>query len=188
LFFFFILFLFLFILLLCTSSKIHCGFILRRIFFTFFFIRPVYSHRVAHKKVKFLNSGEYKRLSIAEEIVHGPKLLLIDEPITGVSLRESSILLNTFREMVNADRTVICSMYHPSVEAFNLFDSLLLLSKGRVIYSGRIGAATEFFTQSPYQYSLAGYTNPADFLADISSSQLPDSKVNTLFICDVILM
>jgi len=135
---------------------------------------------VAHKKVKFLNSGEYKRLSIAEEIVHGPKLLLIDEPITGVSLRESSILLNTFREMVNADRTVICSMYHPSVEAFNLFDSLLLLSKGRVIYSGRIGAATEFFTQSPYQYSLAGYTNPADFLADISSSQLPDSKVNTL--------
>ena len=143
---------------------------------------------MAHKKVKFLNSGEYKRLSIAEEIVHGPKLLLIDEPITGVSLRESSILLNTFREMVNADRTVVCSMYHPSVEAFNLFDSLLLLSKGRVIYSGRIGAATEFFTQSPYQYSLAGYTNPADFLADISSSQLPDSKVINALIYIVCLI
>ena len=57
--------------------------------------------RVADKKVKYLNRGEYKRLSIAEEMVHGPKLLLMDEPTTGVSLYEASILLLTFREMVS---------------------------------------------------------------------------------------
>lgn len=35
------------------------------------------------KKTKFLNNGELKRVSIAEEMVHGPKLLYMDEPLTG---------------------------------------------------------------------------------------------------------
>jgi ABC-type multidrug transport system ATPase subunit len=135
---------------------------------------------VAHKKVKFLNKGEYKRLSIAEEMVHGPKLLLMDEPTTGVSLYETSVLLSTFREMVNADRTVVATMHQPSSDAFNLFDSMMLLSKGRVIYSGRVSGATEFFTNSPYRYSLETFPNPADFLADISAGQLADSKVRSV--------
>ena len=135
-----------------------------------------------NKKVKYLNKGEYKRLSIAEEMVHGPKLLLMDEPTTGVSLYETSVLLTTFREMVNADRTVVATMYQPSAEAFNLFDSLLLMSKGRVIYSGRITGATEFFTTSPYRYSMESHGNPADFLADISAGQIADYKVCTVII------
>jgi ABC-type multidrug transport system ATPase subunit len=137
---------------------------------------------VAEKKVKYLNKGEYKRLSIAEEMVHGPKLLLMDEPTTGVSLYEASVLLLTFREMVNADRTVVASMYQPNAEAFRLFDSLLLISKGRVIYSGRISGATDFFVNSPYQYYFANYNNPAEFLADIAGGQISDCKVSKLLL------
>jgi ABC-type multidrug transport system ATPase subunit len=133
---------------------------------------------IADKKVKYINRGEYKRLSIAEEMVHGPKLLLMDEPTTGVSMYESSILMMTFREMVNVDRTVVATMYQPSAEAFRLFDSLMLLSKGRVIYSGRISGATDFFVNSPYQYFFGNYNNPADFLADISGGQISDCKVS----------
>jgi ATP-binding cassette, subfamily G (WHITE), eye pigment precursor transporter len=136
---------------------------------------------VAEKKVKFLNKGEYKRLSIAEEMVHGPKLLLVDEPTTGVSLYETSVLLMTFREMVNADRTVVATMHQPSAEAFRLFDSLMLLSKGRVIYSGRISNATDFFVNSPYQYFLGNFSNPADFLAEISAGHISDCKVRLSF-------
>jgi len=149
------------------------------------FVFVAYYSSVADKKVKYLNKGEYKRLSIAEEMVHGPKLLLMDEPTTGVSLYEASILLLTFREMVNADRTVVASVYQPSAEAFRLFDSLLLLSKGRVIYSGRINGATDFFVNSPYQYFFGNYSNPADFLTDICGGQISDCKVNFLFLFEV---
>lgn len=133
--------------------------------------------RIQNKKVKYLNSGEYKRLSIAEEVVHGPKLLLMDEPTTGVSLYESSVLFQTFREMVNADRTVVTTLHNPTAEVFELFDSLLLLSKGRVIYSGRITGATEFFVTSPYQYFSEAYKNPAEFLLDISAGHIADCRV-----------
>lgn len=131
---------------------------------------------VIDKKAKRLNPGEWKRLCIAEEIVHGPKLLLMDEPTTGISLVETSILLMCFREMVNQDRTVVASIHQPSAEAFKLFDTVLLLSKGRVIYHGNASSAATFFTASPFQFNMTGYTNPADFIADIANLTLTDNK------------
>jgi hypothetical protein len=131
---------------------------------------------VVNKKTKALSPGELKRLSIAEEMVHGPKLLFVDEPTTGVNIEESSVLLQTFRELVNQDRTVVTTIHQPSAEIFKLFDTLLLLSKGRVIYFGPVNGATKFFYNSPFQFSYTNYTNPADFLADISGSFISDSK------------
>lgn len=117
-------------------------------------------------------------------MVHGPKLLFMDEPTTGVSLFEASVLLLTFREMVNADRTVVASMYQPTPDAFRMFDNLLLLSKGRVIYAGKISNATDYFVNSPYQYFCGNYSNPADFLVDISGSQISDSNVS-VYTCQI---
>ena len=129
------------------------------------------------KKTKHLNQGQLKRLSIAEEIVHGPKLLYIDEPTTGISLAEASVLLLTFREMVNNDRTVVMTSHQPHAESFKLFDTLMLLSKGRVIYWGNAKDAINFFVTSPFAYKFENYLNPADFLTDISGGHLADEKV-----------
>lgn len=66
---------------------------------------------VAKCAMKDLGPGDRRRLSIAEEIVHGPSLLLIDEPTTDLDIRDVSTLLMTFREMVNQDKTVICTVH-----------------------------------------------------------------------------
>ena len=124
---------------------------------------------LADIKTKFLSPGAVKRLSIAEEMVHGPKLLYLDEPTTGVDLVEQIVLMTTFREMVNQDRTVVASIKHPTVEEFNLFDTLLLLSKGRVIYYGNTRDSTAYFTVQPLNFDDSHYPNPADFLTDLSS-------------------
>ena len=133
-------------------------------------------YSVLDKKAKKLNSGEWKRLCIAEEMVHGPKLLLMDEPTTGISLVETSILLMCFREMVNQDRTVVATIHQPNADVFKLFDTLMLLSQGRVIYHGNASKAAAFFTSSPFQFQMTGYTNPADFIADIANLSIADSK------------
>jgi ABC-type multidrug transport system ATPase subunit len=62
-------------------------------------------------KAKSLTIGERRRLSIAEEIVHGPGLLLIDEPTTFQDIRDEAIMMQTFREMVNQDRTVVAAVH-----------------------------------------------------------------------------
>lgn len=109
-------------------------------------------------------------------MVHGPKLLLMDEPLTGVSQYEASVMMLTFREMVNQDRTVVASVYQPTSEMFKLFDSVLLLSQGRAIYYGPVANAANFFVVSPFGYDLSNYTNPADFLADIAGGYVSDGK------------
>jgi ABC-type multidrug transport system ATPase subunit len=131
------------------------------------------------KKVISLSRGERRRLSIAEEIVHGPSLVLIDEPCTHLDLLDESVMMMTFREMVNQDKTVITTSYQPSSASFKLFDDVILLSKGRVIYSGPTAAAEKFFISSPWNYDITGYgNNLGDFLIDISTSQLADATGN----------
>jgi len=133
---------------------------------------------IAHKPVYKLTIGERRRLSIAEEIVHGPPLLLIDEATTGLDAIAESVMMRTFREMVNENRTVVATVHQPSAQVFELFDTLLLLSKGQVIYHGPASQAVNYFIQSPNSFPFKEYTNPGDYLTDISGGFLEDSPGN----------
>jgi ABC-type multidrug transport system ATPase subunit len=79
--------------------------------------------------------------------------------------------------MVNADRTVVATMHQLSALVFQLFDTLLLLSKGRVIFFGPVGNSVKFFVSSPFEFNFGNYHNPAEFLSDISGGLLLDGKV-----------
>lgn len=70
---------------------------------------------ILNTKVSQLTRGERRRVSIAEEIVHGPSLLLIDEPTTHLDLLDESVMMMTFREMVNQDKTVVTTSYQVSL-------------------------------------------------------------------------
>ena len=65
----------------------------------------------ANTYVSDLNRGMTRLLSVCEELTSDPFLLLIDEPISGLSNRESSLLMGAMRELVNQDRTVIATVY-----------------------------------------------------------------------------
>ncbi len=72
-------------------------------------------YRVLDVRSKKLDPGSLRRLSIAEEVVHGPTLLLADEPITGLSTKDASIIMTgAFRELVNQERTVIITLHQVS--------------------------------------------------------------------------
>ena len=130
------------------------------------------------KPVYKLTVGERRRLSIAEEIVHGPPLLLIDEATTGLDALAESVMMRTFREMVNENRTVVATVHQPSAQVFELFDTILLLSKGQVIYHGPASQAVNYFMQSPNSFPFKEYSNPGDYLTDISGGFLEDSPGN----------
>lgn len=72
----------------------------------------------------------------------------------------------------------------PSADVFKLFDTLLLLSKGRVIYFGEVAGATAYFQSTPSSYNLQAYTNPADFLVDVSGGHVNAIQVPNRTIAD----
>jgi len=142
-------------------------------------INLLHLNGILKKKVKHCTLGERRRVSIAEELVAGPKLLLIDEPTTELDIYEEAILMTTLREVVNQDRTVIAACQQPTANVFKLFDVVLLLMNGRVIYQGSITNAYKFFVESPYKYNFTRYqSNPSDFLIAISSGAIKDHQGN----------
>ena len=77
-----------------------------------------------------------------------PSILCLDEPTTGLDAHTSYSLLLTLSRLAtrhNAHRTVILSIHQPRSDAFGLFDQLVLLGGGRVVYSGPRARCLEYF-------------------------------------------
>ena len=129
-------------------------------------------------KVKKLHPGRQRCVSIAEEIVHSPNVVLIDEPVTGLGLKFVQIIVNhTLRELANQGRTVISTIHQPTASMFQLYDNMAVLSKGRIVFMGRSDEAVPFFVETPsLSFSYENYSNPADFLHDISATLIANSK------------
>jgi len=120
-----------------------------------------------------VSGGQLKRVSIGVEIVNLPNLMFLDEPTTGLDSSISLEVMSAVRNLANQNRTVICTIHQPSEETFALFDSLLLLAEGRVIYFGPTSAVAEYFLQSPYKFECKPGANPADFVVAVAGSYLP---------------
>ncbi|KAI9012240.1 hypothetical protein DFJ74DRAFT_683106 [Hyaloraphidium curvatum] len=123
--------------------------------------------RVGGRGVRGVSGGERRRVSIACELVTGSGVLVLDEPTSGLDAHTAASLLRTLKDLALAEgKTVVLSIHQPSSESFKLIDDLVVLAKGRVIYSGEAKAAKSYFGAlghiCPQDY------NVADFLLDLA--------------------
>ena len=130
----------------------------------------MYVYRVGDKNVRGLSGGQVKRLSIGVEIISFPDLMFLDEPTTGLDSAMSLEVIAAVRNLANQNRTVICTIHSPSLETGSLFDKLLLMSAGRVIYFGPAMDVAAFFSSSPYRFYCSPGTNPFDFAVAVAGS------------------
>jgi ABC-type multidrug transport system ATPase subunit len=59
-------------------------------------------------------------------------------------------------------KTIVATIHQPSSDIFFLFDELLLLSQGQVMYQGSIQSVVSYFARFGYQ--CPQYTNPSDYI------------------------
>jgi hypothetical protein len=64
---------------------------------------------------------------------------------------------------VQHSRTIVATIHQPSSEIFHLFDDLVLLDQGRVIYAGPAQAAMEYF-RTHLGFDMPKFTNPSDYI------------------------
>jgi ABC-type multidrug transport system ATPase subunit len=83
-----------------------------------------------------ISGGEKKRVSIGVELISRPNLLFLDEPTTGL---DSSNALGIMKLLKSLEETVICTIHSPNTEVLNLFDKVLILSDGNLVYDGKPG-------------------------------------------------
>eukprot|EP01069_Polyplicarium_translucidae_P005394 Polyplicarium_translucidae@DN2778_c0_g1_i1.p1 len=114
-----------------------------------------------------ISGGEKKRLNIASELLTSPSVLFADEPTTGLDSFVAMSAIEALRELADSGRTIICTIHQPSARIFNMFDRVLFMAEGEIIFFGPINAAVEWFGRLGHR--CPSTSNPADFLIRVVS-------------------
>ncbi|KAJ4952200.1 hypothetical protein NE237_029032 [Protea cynaroides] len=119
-----------------------------------------------------ISGGEKKRVSIGQEMLVNPSLLLLDEPTSGLDSTTALRIMTTVKQLASGGRTVITTIHQPSSRLYHMFDKVILLSEGCPIYHGPASAALDYFSSIGFSTSVT--VNPADLLLDLANGIAPD--------------
>jgi ATP-binding cassette subfamily G (WHITE) protein 2 len=119
---------------------------------------------------KGISGGERKRVCVAIELLTRPRLVFLDEPTSGLDSTTSLSVTSSLKRLSDDGIcTVVCTIHQPQKRIFELFDNLILMKKGSIVYQGSCQKCVVFL--SSVGYACPDGTNPADFILDLISSQ-----------------
>ncbi|XP_048790766.1 ATP-binding cassette sub-family G member 5 [Lagopus muta] len=114
-----------------------------------------------------ISGGERRRVSIAAQLLQDPKVMLLDEPTTGLDCLTANQIVSLLVELAHNDRIVIITIHQPRSELFRLFDKIAIMSFGEMVFCGNPMEMITFF--SSCGYSCPEQSNPFDFYVDLTS-------------------
>lgn len=114
-----------------------------------------------------ISGGQRKRVNIGITLLEHPSLLIMDEPTSGLDSFHSVELMATVHKLCEQGLTTIVTIHSPSPSIFSLFEELIVLLDGRLVYCGEATTASvEFFTSYGFRKQSLDQTD-ADWLDEI---------------------
>ncbi|XP_003496268.1 ATP-binding cassette sub-family G member 5 [Cricetulus griseus] len=114
-----------------------------------------------------ISSGERRRVSIAAQLIQDPKVMMFDEPTTGLDCMTANQIVILLAELARRDRIVIVTIHQPRSELFQHFDKIAILTYGELVFCGTPEEMLDFFNNCGYP--CPEHSNPFDFYMDLTS-------------------
>jgi heme exporter protein A len=89
-----------------------------------------------HQPVRFLSRGLQQRVSIARALVHGPQLVLLDEPYTGLDEVGALAFTDALRALRDGGATLVL-VTHNLVEGIALATRAVIMRSGKFVHDER---------------------------------------------------
>lgn len=89
----------------------------------------------SNHKVDDLSKGMQQKVQFIAALLHGPQLLILDEPFAGLDPVNAQVLKDTVREVADAGTTVVFST-HQMDQAERLCDSVCIIARGQKVVDG----------------------------------------------------
>jgi len=89
------------------------------------------------RDVKELSRGERQRVTIGRALLSEPRLLLLDEPLTGLDGKLREAILEQLKVLPNEFNLPMLYVTHDRAEAIELCDEVLLIERGRIMARGK---------------------------------------------------
>ncbi|MFS7980699.1 putative ABC transporter, AAA+ ATPase domain, ABC-2 type transporter [Helianthus anomalus] len=125
---------------------------------------------VGDQMIRGISGGQKKRVTTGEMIVGPSKVLLMDEISTGLDSSTTFQIVKSLRQFLHIlEGTAVISLLQPAPETYDLFDDIILLTDGKIVYQGPRENVLEFF-------EFMGFKCPerkgvADFLQEVTSKK-----------------
>ena len=107
-------------------------------------LQQLWIHELRNRRIGELSGGQLQRVFIAKALVNNPKILILDEPVTGVDQQSIELFFSILRELNSKQKTV-------KPKKFNKDNTPLPLGNDVEVYQSEAGYFAAF--------KFSGYTN-----------------------------
>lgn len=97
------------------------------------------------RKIGGYSGGMKQRLGLAQALIHRPKLLILDEPVSALDPLGRREVLDMMREI--KEKTTILFSTHVLHDAEEISDDILIMHEGKIMVSGGLGSVMEEYRQ-----------------------------------------
>ncbi|CAI5468189.1 unnamed protein product [Closterium sp. Yama58-4] len=112
-----------------------------------------------------VSGGQKKRVTTAEALLGAKQVLLLDEISTGLDSATTYQITRCLRNLTHlTNTTTLISLLQPAPETFELFDDVMLMSEGRIVYHGPREEVLGFFQEMGF--APPARKGVADFLQE----------------------
>eukprot|EP00746_Dinoflagellata_sp_MGD_P008039 gnl/MRDRNA2_/MRDRNA2_116026_c0_seq1.p1 gnl/MRDRNA2_/MRDRNA2_116026_c0~~gnl/MRDRNA2_/MRDRNA2_116026_c0_seq1.p1 ORF type:complete len:635 (+),score=109.39 gnl/MRDRNA2_/MRDRNA2_116026_c0_seq1:87-1991(+) len=131
------------------------------------------------RQIMVISGGEKKRLSIAEELLNDPQVMILDEPTSQLDSHMAATVIDILQSLAREKlKSIVFTIHQPSSALFQSFSRVLFLAKGRIAYDG-VPKDLASFLSSIGQPVPTGYSI-AEFMLD----RISQAEADVLTICD----
>ncbi|MBK7429084.1 MAG: ATP-binding cassette domain-containing protein [Saprospiraceae bacterium] len=108
-----------------------------------------------NKKIEELSKGMQQKIQFISTVVHKPKLLILDEPFSGLDPINANLIKDEISNLNNEGISVIFST-HRMEQVEEICDEMVLINKGKNVLSGKVAEIKDRFKENKFEISYSG--------------------------------
>lgn len=129
-----------------------------------------------NKKVDDLSKGMGQKLQFVTTVMHRPKLIILDEPFSGLDPVNANLIKDEIYRLANQGATIIFST-HRMEQVEEICDHIILVNKGEKVLDGTVNQVKQDFKE--HLFKIEAKTNAEQLQTDLFTllSHKPDNMV-----------
>lgn len=132
-----------------------------------------YGSKMPHQ----LSGGEQQRVALARAVAPRPKIMLLDEPFSGLDDRLRDGIRDETLKVLREDGAAVLMVTHDPSEAMKMADEIALMRAGRIIQSG----APYTIYNSPIDREAAAFFSDINLIQTVVQGALADTPFGEFF-------
>ncbi len=113
-----------------------------------------------NKKIEELSKGMQQKIQFIATVMHRPKLLILDEPFSGLDPVNTNLIKDEIRQLNEEGATIVFST-HRMEQVEEICEEIVLINQGKKVLEGNVGDIRNNFKQNRFMVGFEG-SLPAD--------------------------